>query len=326
MNVIFTRGAYLPELNLWLDSRARRSAGYISHGHADHVARHQRPILSSATLGLLQDLLKDSNPCILECGEPYQTPEYILTLYPAGHCLGSTQILIQSKSTGERLLYTGDFKVRHNPTAEPLEEVACDTLIVETTYGRSDYIFPPQEEVLERFLETIRAWLDQESIPVVLAYRVGKAQELLYYLLTAGFEVALEESVYVIAQRYQEMGVQFPGRFRPFNGKVREGEVLLYPPGRRSLATVDGFPGRRLIAMSGWALHRDSKYTSNVDKALPFSDHADFSELVAYVKRINPHQVYTVNGFPQLASHLMSLGYQALHLKDGEANRQLRLL
>ena len=97
MNVIFDRGAYLPDLGLWLDSRRKRPVGYISHAHMDHAASHQRPILTSATRVLLTTLLQRSDPCTLEYGETYDTANYSLTLYPAGHCLGSAQVLVRSK-------------------------------------------------------------------------------------------------------------------------------------------------------------------------------------------------------------------------------------
>ncbi len=326
LNVIFDRGAYLPDLGLWLDSRRKRPVGYISHAHMDHVARHQRPILTSGTRVLLKTLLQRSDPCTLEYGETYDTANYSLTLYPAGHCLGSAQVLVRSKVSGQRVLYTGDFKVRPNPTAEPLQSVSCDTLIIESTFGRPEYCFPPQEEVLDSFFETLRGWLNRGETPVVLAYRMGKSQELLHHLLSQGFEVALEESAYVVTQSYQEAGVEFPGPFRSFDGTFREGEVLLFPPGKDTRAALERLKGKRMVAMSGWAVHNGARYRLGVDEAFPFSDHADYSELVDYVKLVNPKQVYTINGFPDLASHLRAQGYQAEHLKSGQASVQLKLL
>ena len=53
--------------------------------------------------------------------------------------------------------------------------------------------------------------------------------------------------------------------------------------------------------------------------SLPYSDHPDFNELVEYVEKVGPSQVYTINGFPELAAHLRSLGYPAVHLaRNGE--------
>ena len=120
---------------------------------------------------------------------------YKLTLHPAGHCLGSAQVLVESKISGERLLYTGDIKVRSSPINEPLEAVPCDILVLEATYGQPQYTFPSQEQVLATGYQTLRSWLSRGEKPLVLVWRLGKAQELLYYLLAEGFDVAVEEGI-----------------------------------------------------------------------------------------------------------------------------------
>ena len=320
LNVVFCRGVYLPEPDLWLDSRRQREQSLISHAHTDHTARHTRPILTPNTQRLLSEYLRKSSPITLEYHEPLETEEYTLTLYPAGHCLGSAQALLESKISGERVLYTGDFKPRPSPTNEPLEPVPCDTLIMEATYGESQYTFPPQEQVLATAYRTLKAWLSRGERPVVQGWRLGKAQELLHHLLGEGFDLVVEDSIYRIAQVYQEAGVDFPGEFRCFDGRWREGEVLVCPPGRRTGASLEGFRGMRFMQLTGWATGEGGRF-SRADASLPFSDHADFNELVDYVHQVQPKQVYTVNGFPGLATHLRGLGYAAVHL-DGRGQPQ----
>ena len=173
-----------------MDSRRRREFGLISHAHSDHTARHSKPVLTRNTGLLLADYLQKCSPVLLDYHEPLETPEYTITLYPAGHCLGSAQVLVQSKSTGVKLLYTGDLKVRSSPTNEPLEPVPCDLLIIEATYGRPEYTFPPQEQVLSTAFHIFRSWISRGEKPVVHGWRLGKAQELLHLLLSEGFDVA----------------------------------------------------------------------------------------------------------------------------------------
>ena len=326
MDVIFDRGVYLPSLDLWLDSRRKRQVGYISHAHADHTAAHHRPILTRATSVLLRKLLRRSDPYELEYGESYETPYYSLTLYPAGHCLGAALALVRCKATGKRLLYTGDFRVNPSPTAEPLATVSCDVLIMESTFGRPEYVFPPQEEVLAGFFKSLRSRLQSGIAPVVLAYRMGKAQELLHHLLSQGFHVALEEGAYQVARSYEAAGVKFPGTFRSFDGNIRDGEVLVFPPGRGTKEALKDVKRKRFIGMSGWALHEFARHRLGADEVHPFSDHADFRELVEYVEAVTPKEVYTVYGFPDLASHLRAQGYNAQHLENGHGKGQLRLL
>ncbi len=342
MEVGFNRGVYLPEFDLWLDSLRRRDFGLISHAHSDHTARHSRPVLTRNTGLLLSDYLEKSSPVYLEYHEPLETNDYTLTLYPAGHCLGSAQALVESKSTGVKLLYTGDIKVRSSPTNEPLEPVACDILVMESTYGKPEYTFPPQEQVIANAFHILRSWISKGSKPVIQLWRLGKSQELLHLLLGEGFDVAVEESVYRIARIYEEGGVIFPGRhtrgetgtnngasdgtnngtgngtsngsFRCFDGSWPEGQVLICPPGRKSQHGLDGIRGLRFMELTGWAATGGQPWGRRADSSLPFSDHADFNELVEYVGMVKPKQVYTVNGFPELAAHLRSKGYPAVHL------------
>ncbi len=319
MQVVFDRGVYLPELDLWLDSLRKRDLGLISHAHSDHTARHSRPILTPNTRRLLGDYLKRSDPVTLEYHEPLDTPGYTLTLYPAGHCLGSAQALVESKSTGGRLLYTGDIKVRPSPTNEPIEAPACDTLVIESTYGQPRYVFPSQEDVLATAFRTLRNWLSKGERPVVQGYTLGKSQELLSHLLDEGFDVEVENSIFEKALVYQDAGIHFESQFRRFVGDWPEGSVLLCPPGRKSRDAVKGFRGVRTMELTGWALGGGRHWGRRGDASLPYSDHPDFNELVEYVERVQPTQVYTINGFPDLAAHLRSEGYPAVHLaRNGE--------
>ena len=322
VNVIFDRGIYLADRGLWLDGRVRREEGYISHAHADHVARHSSALLTPGTERLLRPLLKNTRCHTLEYGEPLETSSYILCLYPAGHCLGSAQVLVTIKRTGERVLYTGDFKIVPNPTAEAVQPVECDTLIMEATFGQPCYTFPPQGEVLERCYAILHAWLSAGRTPLLPCYRVGKAQEVLHLLLSAGFEVALESSAFQVAEVYQEAGVRFPGPFSLVNGSPKEGQVVLCPPSRaRFLAPL--IPGRRTLMLTGWAANPASRRWFHADEVLPFSDHADFSGLLDYVSAVKPKRVFTVYGFPQLAARLRELGYEATHLEGRATSRQL---
>ena len=318
LEVIFDRGIYLPELDFWMDSRRKQEVSLISHGHSDHTARHQRPILTPNTRRLLAEYLSRSDPLTLEYHEPLETEKYTLTLHPAGHCLGSAQALLQSKISGLRVLYTGDFKSRSNAVNEPLEPVPCDILIIEATYGRPEYTFPPEEQVLATAYQTLRQWLSLGEKPVVRGWRLGKSQELLYHLLDQGFEILVEDSVYQIARTYLESGVDFPGEFHRFDGGSAgdwpEGFILICPPGPWSGRNLSGIRGKRFMDLTGWATTGGHQWSRRADASLPYSDHADFNDLVGYVEQVQPKQVYTVNGFPELAAHLRHLGYPAMHL------------
>ena len=322
MEVVFDRGVYLPELDLWLDALRKQDVSVISHAHSDHTARHRRPVLTHGTRLLLGDYLERSEPVALDYGEPLETDDYTITLHPAGHCLGSAQTLVTRRSTGERLLYTGDLRTQPSPINEPAERVPCDVLVIESTYGRPDYVFPPQEEAIGTALRVVAQWLEQGAIPVVLGWRLGKAQEALHHLLAGGFRIVCEEGIYETVRSYEAGGVTFTGEYRVFDGEIRDGEVLLFPSGRKSRERITANrPPRksaRYLELTGWAAGVKPWGRGRPgDSSLSYSDHADFNDLVAYVQAVQPKRVYTVFGFPDLAAHLRQMGYAAIHLGKG---------
>ena len=317
MEVVFDRGVFLPELDLWLDSTRKRETSVISHAHSDHTARHGRPIVTPNTLLLLRDYLMKSHPVVLPFGEPLETATHTLSLHPAGHCLGSAQTLVVSKATGHRLLYTGDIKTRPSPTNEPAEPVQADTLVIESTYGRPEYLFPSQEQTLATATRTLRTWLDRGERPVAFGWRLGKAQEMLHHLLSEGFEVVAEEGIYQAVEAYREAGIDFPGAVSAFDGDWPEGTVALFPPGK-SVRVLREYTHIKTMELTGWAASNSRHHWRRpADASLPFSDHADYNDLLAYVQAVNPSRVYTVYGFPDLAARLRSMGYPAVHL-DGK--------
>ncbi len=320
VEAVFDRGVYLPELDLWLDSRRKRESSVISHAHTDHLGKHSRPVLTSNTLLLASNYLGTPDPIVLEYGEPLRRDGHTVTLYPAGHCLGSAQVLVEAAS-GERVLYTGDIKVQPSPTNEPLEAVPCDTLILESTYGKQGYSFPPQPQVLESAFRILRGWLDEGRRPVIQVWRLGKAQEVLHHLLGAGFEVMLEESVFAVTGIYREAGVTFPAEFSRFDGQWAEGEVLITPPVRWDKLGLGSVSGKRVMELTGWSAAGGSGWSRRADASLPLSDHPDFDQLVSYVREVGAKQVYTVNGFPDLAAHLRRMGYPAVHLDGKNGHR-----
>jgi Cft2 family RNA processing exonuclease len=149
---------------------------------------------------------------------------------------------------------------------------------------------------------------------VVQGWRLGKSQEVLHYLLAEGFDVLVDERIYQVAEAYQQAGVTFPGDPHLFKGHWPDGYVLLCPPGRRSAVPIKGYRGLRYMELTGWAVDSENRWGRRGDANLPLSDHPDFNELLEYVRLAQPKQVYTVNGFPELAAHLRGLDIPAVHL------------
>jgi len=297
-------GILLPELGLWLDAREARKGPervFISHAHADHVARHREVIVSEATGELLGARLPGRRvEHRLAWGRAREfegpTGRWRITLQPAGHILGSAMALLEAD--GASLLYTGDFKLRAGKAAESCVTTPADTLIMETTFGLPRYRFPPADEVFLQVTGFCRETLQAGRTPVLLGYSLGKSQEILFRLGDAGFRLVVHPEIARMTEVYRRCGLQVP-EFAVLGqgGGGTTGAVVICPPGtlRGSGGPAEEFT--RTAVLTGWALDSDCRYRYRCDAAFPLSDHADFEELLELVRRVEPRRVLTVHGF-----------------------------
>ena len=249
----------------------------------------------------------------LRYGERHDYGRFALTFFPAGHCLGSAQVLIEAD--GERLVYTGDIKLRPNVAAENAVIVPCDTLVMESTFGDPLYRFPPDVATFARLYAAVDRALSDQRVPVVLAYALGKGQEALEILLQRDYRVTLHGSVWNVAEIYREMGVKFSAPYEKYDREHLRGRVLIAPPGCRKQPMIMNIERRYVIMLTGWALHKSAPYRyRGVDLILPLSDHADFDELVHLARASGAERIITMNGEPKFATHLRELGLNAEHL------------
>ena len=304
-------GLHLTGTALSLDARRKCELSFISHAHSDHIARHERVIATSPTLRLMTHRLGHL-PAALPV--PYNRPFVLgpleVELLPAGHILGSAQIRV-TRPDARRIAYTGDLNLAPSLTAEPAQVARCDTLIVEATFGHPRYIFPPKASVLGQLEGWIRRTLEAGATPVLLGYSLGKAQEVIKFLRERGFALCAHASICDIAELYREFGVPLDG-IRRFNGSIKPGEVLVFPPQlARSPALRRVWP-RALAILTGWALDPARARWHGADAAFPLSDHADFEGLVRYVKATGAREVITHQGYAdELAKALRQEGIEA---------------
>src|SRR5205085_9869781 len=237
-----------------------------------------------------------------------------ITLIPAGHIFGSAQFFLETESGS--LLYTGDFKLRPGRSAEPAEWRHADTLIMETTFGRPRYIFPPAEQVIGQIVAFCRETIDDNAVPVLLGYSLGKAQEILCSLDGAGLTPMLHGSVYEMTRIYEQFGQSFCNYVR-YKANDVSGKVLICPPSANHSAMIEQIPRRRVAIISGWAIDPNAIYRYQVDAAFPLSDHADYNDLVRYVDLVQPKRVLTLHGFAsQFARDLRDRGIEAWALSE----------
>ena len=295
MDVRYDRGVYLPENDLWLDPWDAKPFAFVSHAHSDHIAPHDEIIVSEGTARLMQARLPGKRKeHILPFGEQRRVHDVDLMLLPAGHIFGSAQIFLRAKN--ESLLYTGDFKLRRGKSAEATKWMCADTLIMETTFGRPHYRFPPTDQVVDQIVAFCRETIGDDGVPVLLGYSLGKAQEILCALEGAGLMPMLHGTVFQMTRIYEQFGQSFCKYLRYDPNEVA-GKVLICPPSANRSRMLEKIARKRVAMISGWGVDPNAIYRYQVDAVFPLSDHADYDDLIRYVDLVRPKRVLTLHGF-----------------------------
>jgi putative mRNA 3-end processing factor len=306
------RGMVVEEsgIRVALDPRGPVKADYvfISHAHSDHVpssVQSSRVITSRETARLVRE--KGLN--LTEYVE--ETP--LLKLVDTGHILGSRGIMIDG-----RIFYTGDMAGRPRGFLPRAREVSCDELIVESTYGSPEYVFPAVAEILNSANKAIATAFSQNRPVALLGYSLGKSQ-VLSYLFQSWDVLHAYGNVQQYNLAYRELGIEMPP-----SKWLRTTKEIVELGRRPAILVCPSFSSRGLmgealkridavtIAFSGWATGSGYAYASRVARAFPLSDHADFRELLSFVEGAKPSKVHTVHGFTDdFALLLKAKGYDA---------------
>jgi Cft2 family RNA processing exonuclease len=324
----FDRGLKLTKADLAVDFRRRQPRAFVSHAHADHMARHEYALCTPATAALYQFRYGGTRPTReMPYGQPLEWGGLRLTTYPAGHCLGSAMLLAED---GQRsLLYTGDFKLGESATSARAELPHAEVLVIESTYGNPLYRHPPRASVLDQLFTLVREAIAAGATPVVEAYVLGKSQEVTRLLTAAGFPVLQHPRIYETSQVYRACGVDL-GDCHLYPGHPLPGHVVVVPPRMHRSSRLPGLKKTITIAVTGWAVHERTRGRLGVDHAIPLSDHADYDELFEAVERVAPKVIYCTHGPLSFVDCLRAAGHNAHPLEPQEravatASSQMRL-
>ncbi|MFB3896437.1 MAG: MBL fold metallo-hydrolase RNA specificity domain-containing protein [bacterium] len=318
-------GVHINGLDLVLDSTRAVACSFVSHAHFDHLAKHTRILASPATASLCKVRLnsKKTLPKFKEIKFRHKTKfhEVELELLPAGHILGSAQILIAHGT--QTLLYTGDFRLKPSLTAEPILVKSADILVMDATYGHPRYCFPAREKEYLRLTKYLDTCLTHGVTPVLLAYSLGKAQEILKYLGDKDYPITVHPKIAELAQIYTQFGIEFaPYKVLTEKTAGLHNRIILVPPNSQKTEPIASIRKKSIAMLTGWAVDDSAKWRYRADEQFIISDHADFQELIDYVQQVNPNLVYICNGEKNFVSHLQKLGFNAQLL---ERTRQLNL-
>jgi putative mRNA 3-end processing factor len=240
-------------------------------------------------------------------GEVIKLGEVDVSFVPAGHVLGSAQIVMEY--AGERVVVSGDYKRRPDPTCAPFEPVPCDIFVTEATFGLPVFRHPDTRSEMDRLLERLHA--NPDRCVLVGAYALGKAQRVIMELRGRGHHdpIYIHGALQRLCELYVDHGVPL-GDIRPATTASKEelkGRIVIAPPGALNDRWSRRLPDPITAMASGWMRVRQRARQRNVELPLILSDHADWDELTETLLEVRPKEVWITHGREDALKHWCSL-------------------
>lgn len=307
----------------------------ITHAHSDHATRGSGAYLSSMTCGpLLKARLGDGISLTrMRFGEQLTVGDVQVSLHPAGHVLGSAQVRIEYR--GQVIVFSGDYKLDADPTAEAFEPVKCHTFVSESTFGLPIFQWQQPGKVFAKINEWWRGNQRDGRTSVLFVYSLGKAQRVLASLDASIGPIGVHGSVQKMNEAYATAGVALPKSVHANEVTAKElrgaGMILTPQTGGESpwLRKFAGPDGLSLGNVSGWMQVRGARRWQALDRGFPVSDHADWDGLNRAIAATGAERIGVTHGSTDVMTRwLREKGVDAFIVptryvgETGEANEQ----
>jgi len=294
------QGLYCPPGDFHIDPVRPVDRCVITHGHSDHArSGHGAVLATPQTLAIMAARYGEGFAATTEAaryGEKISRGDVAVRLVPAGHVLGSAQVVLTWK--GVTAVISGDYKRRSDPTCPAFEPVPCNLFVSEATFGLPVFHFPDASDEVAKLLHSVA--LFPERTHLVGAYALGKAQRLIALLRQAGYEkpIYVHGALDSMNALYQAHGVAL-GALLPATDSARKslpGEIVIAPPSAIADKWARRFADPIPAFASGWMMVRARARQRYVELPLVVSDHADWDELTLTVGELKPEEFWITHG------------------------------
>ncbi len=314
------QGLYVVPGGFYVDPLRAVDRAVVTHGHSDHARAGHRAVMATAeTLAIMAHRLGDQPgqaTQALAYGEVARVGDVEVSLHPAGHVLGSAQVCIEYR--GARIVVSGDYKRRPDPTCAGFVPVPCDVFVTEATFGLPVFRHPDDRAEIARLLDSVR--LFPERCHVVGVYSLGKAQRLIGLLRQAGWDrpIYAHGALLPMCALYEAHGVPL-GDLRPATAGAKGvpkdefmGGIVLAPPSAIIDRWARRLPDPVVCMASGWMRVRQRARQGGVELPLVISDHADWDELLQTFDDVGAPEIWITHGREEALMHAAAArGYRA---------------
>jgi len=320
------KGLYCRQADVFIDPWRPVPRALITHAHSDHARKgHKNYLCHADSMPLLRHRLS-ANISVqsVAYGESLTINGVKIVFYPAGHIIGSAQILLESKE--ERWVVSGDYNLESDGFTPAFEPVTCDYFVTESTFGLPVFQWQPQQLVFEEINKWWNDNADNHRPSIISAYSLGKAQRIIQNIDSSIGPVLSHPAVAGINNTLRQSGIDV----RPdislddFNPGDHGRALILCPPGAMDSRRIKGIKHRSEAFASGWMMLRGARRRRGVGKGFVLSDHSDWNALNRAVDLTGAHTVYVTHGYTDVfAKYLSERGLKASVVKtrfEGEAS------
>src|SRR5690606_4443622 len=90
----------------------------------------------------------------------------------------------------------------------------------------------------------------------------------------------------------------------PYERERTAGRALVVVPSFRNVLAASG-KGYRFAYVSGWAAMANARARTGAEELIPWSDHADFDELLEIVERSGASRIDVVHGYAEAFARIL---------------------
>jgi putative mRNA 3-end processing factor len=294
----------------YIDPHRPVDRAVITHGHSDHArSGHANVLATHETIAVMKTRMGESCASAFQVatlGDPMAVGDVTVQLVPAGHILGSAQVVMDYR--GRRAVVSGDYKRRADPTCLSFELVRCDLFVTEATFGLPVFRHEPDAGEIAKLLGSLA--LFPERTHLIGVYGLGKCQRLIALLRSAGYDrpIWLHGALKKVSDLYVELGIEL-GDIRSVSAADTKlgGEIVMCPPSaladrwsRRVTDPVTSFA-------SGWMRVRGRARQRGCELPLIISDHCDWPELVQSIQETGAEEIWVTHGREDALVHQIGL-------------------
>ena len=302
--------------NFYIDPISPVERAIVTHAHSDHARPGMDAVLAtSETLDIMKIRLGDAapqRPHPLKLGENIKIGEVEVSLSPAGHILGSAQVVMTYG--GQRAVVSGDYKRSVDATCTPFEVVKCDLFVSEATFGLPIFSFGDAALEIRKVLSSVEMFPGRTH--QIGVYSLGKCQRVISLLRAAGYDkpIWLHGAMRATCDYYARCGIQL-GDLKPVSeasSKLR-GEIVLGPPSALGDLWSRRFEDPVNCLASGWMQVRGRARQRNIELPMVISDHSDWPELLKTIDETGAAELWVTHGREEALVY--EAGKRGIHAK-----------